>query len=313
MGGSKAKHDVSPHGAASASSDPDTFLTQINDEIQKALDEVNNVIQKATDWVNDQLASHAGLLGGLGGGAIGGILGGPLGGIAGGIAGHEFGEQKADALKAKLDHFTKQVHQTWETTESQLRQTIGSILGDPLMMSKIASSYRDAAEKLGSVSDKVAYSALSEWQFSGQAAGAYGVVREPQATAYQGLQSQLLAAASQMDSDEATLLDYWNQQLWNILAFIDDLAHDASDATNLANWVTADIGPLIEVIGDLAGTAGKILSDWAANWVDTNVTSAGGWDGLKSGLGSNGLPGGQWPRIDGQHRGELNTSWGFQD
>lgn len=311
--GSNAKSVVKAHGAANAATDPDTFLTQVNDEIQKAVDTINDVIQKATDWVNDQLASHGGLLGGIGGSILGGVVGGPLGGIAGGIAGHEFGEDKADALKAKLDSFTKQVHDAWDAAEPQLRQSIGSILGDPLMMSKIASSYRDAAEKLGSVSDKVSYTALSEWQFSGQAAGAYGVVREPQTAAYSGLQSQLLAAATQMDSDEATLLDYWNQQLWNLLQFIDDVTHDASDAANVANWVTVDAGPIAEFIGTLTKNAGSILSSWATNWVDTNVTSAGSWDGLNSGLGSNGLPGGQWPRIDGQHRAELNTSWGFQD
>ena len=284
-----------------ASNDPETFLTEVNDALTKVVQAINDCITAVTHWANDQLAHHGGLIGGIGGGIIAGIPGA----VVGGLIGHHEGQALADKLNTAVD----KIHEKWKEAEPQIRDAISAILGDPLKMSKIASSYRDAAGALGDVSNESTNASLSEIQFSGMAAGAYETVRGQQDSALKGLQSQLLAAATQMTSDQATLLNYWNQQLWNLFKFIDELGQTAADAANLGNIVTAEAGPVTELIGNMAGAAGDILNAWVGNWIQINVSSAGAWDGLNNGFGTSGLPGGQWPRMGERQRGEMNAPW----
>jgi len=294
--------EVVPVPGVEASSDPDTFLTQINDTIDDLTKAINWFLDKMAGVVNDHL-TDAGVLGGAGIGTFLGPAGTVVGGLLGGMKGHE--------LEVKFKASCQQIIDEWEAQEPVLRDSIGCMMGDPVKMSEIASIYRAAAEELGGGVNEISTGNGPLWgdSFEGRAFRAYTTVSTQQDAALKGLQEQLLAAAKLLDDNEASLLKYWTNQLWNILNAIDSFYEIAGQIGDLGNVPTFEAGPAVMLIGEIIGTASAILSDWSFYWIDLNVASAGSWDGLNAAFGSKGLANGRWPAMGEISRDAMNTGW----
>jgi uncharacterized protein YukE len=293
---------VNPRTDQTAAKDPDTFLTQVGDAIEKLGKAIDDFLEKMANFVNDHL-TEAGVLGGAAAGSMFGPLGTIVGGVIGGLTGNE--------LEEKFHNSCGSVVAEWEKQRDFLWSNITSMVGNPLKMSQIASAYRDAAAELGKGANEISTGngPLKGDGFEGRAFNAYSTVSTQQDAALKGLQDQLIAAAKVMDDNEVSLLKFWNNELWNVLNAIDDIYGVVGDIGNIGNAPTFEAGPMIKLIGKIIGIAGSILKDWGTYWIDLNVASAGNWDGLNSGFGSKGMPDGKWPVMGDISTGAMNGGW----
>jgi uncharacterized protein YukE len=274
--------------------DPDTFLTEVNTKIDDVTDAIGDFLEKMAGFVNDHLTE----MGGIGGF----ILGGPIGGLIGGYTAHQ--------LEGKFNHACDQVSEAWEQGVLEIRKSIGNMVGDPLMMSQIASNYRDAASIMGKHKLDLgnANSVLgSDW--SGRAFDAYTTVSGQQDNALSGLSQQLQAAGKLLDTAANNLIQQWIKQLDNLAQCVAAFLNVSGDLGDLGNAPTFEAGPALKLIGEIVSHASTILTDYASYVAELEIVGAGDWDGLNTNFGDRGLPDGQWPRIGDIPRGAMNDPW----
>jgi uncharacterized protein YukE len=274
--------------------DPDTFLTEINTAIDDITDAIGDFLEKMATFVNDHLTE----VGGIGGF----LLGGPIGGLIGGFTAHQ--------LEGKFNSACEQVSEAWEEGVETIRQSVGGMIGDPLMMAQIASDYRDAAEIMGKHKLDLgnANSVLgSGW--SGRAYDAYTTVSGQQDAALSGLSQQLQSAGKLLDEAAEKLVQQWIKQLNNLAQCESSFLNVAGDLGDLGNAPTFEAGPALKLIGEIVSHASTILTDYASYVANLEIAGAGNWDGLNTNFGDRGLPNGQWPRIGDIPRGAMNDPW----
>ncbi|MBZ5737488.1 hypothetical protein [Nocardioides mangrovi] len=279
---------------AEASKDPEVFLTQVNDAIDDVTDAVNGFIKAMANFVNDHLTEAGGILGT--------IAGGPLGGILGGLAGHE--------LEKKFDAAQDQVWAAWEDGQKKIRESIGSILGDPLMMSSISSAYRDSVRELGTIETSLKeVNGLLDASWTGRAYGAYSTASGTQTDAVSGMSEMLLNAADLLDDNSLTLVNHWSDQLQNIVDLAGNLAASAGKIGDAGNWASLGAGVAVELIAGVVSDISNVVTTYISYWASLNIGSAGDWDGLTASFGHNGLPNETWPRPSEALSGAMNDPW----
>lgn len=272
--------------AVTVAKDPDTYLTQVNTAVDDVTNAVNALIQRLSNFLTDHLEE------------IGGLAGGPLGWY---IA-HKMENRFHDACNALI--------KKWEDAQVELRHIIGSILGDPLMMSQIASDYRDAARVMGGLTNTVgdANSLLrSDW--TGRAYNAYDGVSTDQKQAIMGVGVMLTDAAKLLDSNEQALINLWVSELQNLVNLVADLGKESGGFGDIGNAFTAEAGVAVGMISALLKDAASFVKTYADYWTNLNITSAGSWDGLNAQFGQRGLPGDRWPQPSAAQNGAMNDPW----
>ncbi|MBI2244921.1 MAG: hypothetical protein HYU55_13650 [Nocardioides sp.] len=277
-----------------ASKDPDVFLTQVNTAIEDVTEAIDDFIERMANILTDHLTE---------GGVIGGFLtGGILGGIVGGLAGHE--------LEERFHAGEDRIWAAWRDAQEQIRQQIGSILGDPLKMSQISSNYRDAVRELGSVQGLVGeVNGLLGSSWSGRAYDAYVTASASQEQAIAGMSDLLLDAADLLDDNSLTLVQHWNDQLQNLADLVGGLISHSGGLGDAGNWATAGAGVAVELIGQLVSDVSSVVTAYLDYWATLNIGSAGDWDGLTASFGHHGLRDQRWPRPGDALTSAMNDPW----
>jgi uncharacterized protein YukE len=286
---------------ATETNDPEVFLTQVNDELEKLSGAIGDFLEKMANFVNDHL-TEAGVLGGAAAGSIFGPLGTIAGGIIGGLTGNE--------LEEKFEAACNEVREKWDDTVDDIRVAIGGMIGDPLQMSEISSDYRDAARTLGLHSNDLSSSAsVLRGSWDGRAFFAFMEVNTQQTAAVTGLGKQLITAADLMDKCNERLVSQWLAQINNLAQATSQFISVAGDLGDIGNAPTFEAGPAVKLIGAVLSNASKILTDFGTYVAQLEIDSGGDFDGLDASYGTNGLPGGQWPEVHDISRGAMNSPW----
>lgn len=274
--------------------DPELFLTQVNDAIEDVNKAIGDFIEKSANFINDHLSE--------GGGLLGGLIGGIPGAILGGLVGHEL----EDRFNGAIDR----INEAWEAASETIRQSIGSILGDPLRMSSIASRYRECIESLGQVRNDLdaANNYLSK-TWTGNAYTAYENTSGFQLKAVQGMADAFEDAAQLLDDHEVMLLQYWTSQLKNLVDLAAAILGKAGELGDVGNWFTGGAGVVAQMIVDAGAEAAQIVKDAADYWIDLNVGKAGDWDSIQSKFGQRGLEGDRWPGFTHVDLPNINQPW----
>lgn len=299
-----------------ASRNPEVFLTQVDDAVDAVEEAINTYLDAATTLVNVAIATvqaqASGMWGGITGGISGLLSGGIPGAISGGVSG--YAEAFVAELVEELDEGSRLIDLEWRDASATIRQSIGSMMGDPLKMSSIASHYREAVDELGQVRNEVtSANAYVEASWSGRAFTAYATTSQLQLNALRGTIATLQDAADLMDDHAVVLVKFWTQQLQNLVELAANITKEAADIGDLGNWASAGAGVIVSMIATAASGASRILTDTASYWADLNIGLAGDWDGLQSMLGDRGLENDQWPQFTSLDRSAINGPWEAAD
>lgn len=295
-----------------ASNDPEVFLTQVDDAIDAVEEAINSYLDAATTVFNTAIATAqaqaSGVWGGIKGGVSGFLSGGVPGAIAGGASGYV--EGFVTELVDQLSEGSRLIDAEWRDASATIRQSIGSMVGDPLKMSSVASHYREAIDELGQVKNEVtAANAYVEASWSGRASIAYDTTSQLQLNALTGTIATLQDAADLMDDHAVVLVQFWTQQLQNLVDLAADITKEAAEIGDIGNWASAGAGVVVSMIATAASGASRILTDTASYWAELNIGLAGDWDGLQSMLGERGLEDDQWPQFTSIDRSAINGPW----
>lgn len=295
-----------------ASNDPEVFLTQIDDAIDDVESAINGFLEASTTVFNAAIATakaHAnGLWEGFKGGVKGLVTGGIPGGLFGGASGYIDGF--VDELVEQLNKGSNQINAEWLDASATIRQSIGSMTGDPLKMAAISSHYKEAIEELGQVRNEVdAANGYLEKSWSGRAFTAYSNTSGFQLKALDATIATLEDSAALLDDHATQLVVYWTRQLQNLVDLAANITKEAANIGDAGNWLTAGAGVVTKLIATAASGASKILTDTAAYWAELNIGKAGDWDGIQSMLGTRGLEGDQWPQFTSIDRSNINGPW----
>jgi uncharacterized protein YukE len=283
-----------------ASNNPDTFLTQIN----TAMEDVSDAIGQYLEDMGTAIIEHAEEGGTILGAAGGFLVGGPIGGLIGGFLGNRGGNELEEAFEDACN----QINEKWDEVSGQIRTSIGSILGDPLMMSQIASDYRDAVRELGTVSNNIAeQSNILRQAWSGLGFGAYIAVATSQDKALAGMSEMFTNAADLMDDNSLKLVLHWSNQLNNLSKLALTFVEKSGDLGDAGNWFSLGAGVAVEVIGAAGKAAADIVTEQVNYMAELAIGSAGDWDGLDAQFGSKGMEGDQWPRMSPSVENTINT------
>lgn len=276
------------------SSDPEVFLTQVNDAIEDINTAIGEFIERSANLVNSHLTE------------LGGLAGGLLGGIPGAIGGALLGRE----LEQQLEEGVDRINEAWEVASETIRQSIGGLLGDPLRMSSIASRYRDAIQELGQVRrDVVAADTYLSASWTGNAYLAYENTSRFQLETVQGMAATLEDAAQLLDDHQVALLNYWSGQLRNLVDLFTDIVGETAELGDVGNWFTGGAGVVVTLIATAGSSAAAILDDAVQYWVGLNVGRAGDWDSIKSRLGERGFEGDVWPDFTSVDLPNINQPW----
>lgn len=281
---------------------PETFAT----EVDAGIAYVSEMIGKYLEDMATLITEHAREGGTLAGIIGGGLIGGPIGAVIGGFTGAEIG---AD-IEEKFASACKQIDEAWQAGQESIRKSVGSVMGDPLKMSTIASSYRDAATALGAVSNNVeSTNGMLAESFEGKAYAAFNSVASKQNAAMKGLGDMLLNAADLLDDNELNLVKFWIQELQNLIDLAMNFVNKTGELGDAGTWFTLGAGVAMETIGSTVSAVAKVVTSAGEYMADLNIGSAGDWDGLNSSFGKSGLENGLWPGIDVTNY-NINDEWG---
>lgn len=289
-----------------ANKDPEVFLTQVNDLLEEIQEKIDEFLDKSADLFDGAIrAITTGGPGAIKGAIKGFFSGGPFGVGPGAVQG---------AIDAMLEDYEKgcnDINGKWEELQESVRMTIGSILGDPLQMSKIASNYRDVVEKLGNHGNEIksanSYVALS-WQ-GGRAHQAYVNTSDYQLEALSAVVATLDNAAQLMDDHQVMLIQYWSDQLNNLVKIGVALTNEISDLADAGNWLSAGVGPIVRAFSESIGGAADILTTFINYWAELNIGMAGDWDGLQAMIPESGLENNVWPDFTNVDSSQINQPW----
>lgn len=261
----------------------DTILTLVNECIDYIADSIEYYLNELASFASDHAEEIGGLLGLLGGGLIGGLVGWALG----------------DKIEDKFDDFVRDTWNAFEGFLSDLRALIGGYFGDPLLISQIASNYRDASRELGP-NDGETIATINTWlaeKWKGDGFDTFITLSGKQHQALASMQTTLKDAAELLDDNCANLLTYWVNTATGLVQLGTNFIQGTGKLGDAGNWATLGVGVVAETlaacIDDLAGLVDTFLT----YWINLNVSSAGDWDGLHATFQDQeyGLPNGQWP------------------
>lgn len=295
-----------------ASNDPEVFLTQIDDAIDAVEGALNEFLEASTTAFNVAIASIQSVPSGIWGGIKGGVKGLVTGGIPGAVvgAGQGAGEAYVKELIDRLNEGAELINAEWRDASATIRQAIGSMTGDPLKMSSISSHYRETIDVLGQVRTEVeAANSYVAASWTGRAHIAYTNTSGNQLAALTGVIATLDDSAQLLDDHSTQMVQFWTQQLQNLVDLAADVTKEAAAIGDVGNWATAGAGVVISLIATAASGASKVLTDTASYWADVNISKAGDWDGIQSMLGERGLEGDQWPDFTSLDGNQINQPW----
>lgn len=272
-----------------SASTPDTILTQVNE----AIDYVTDCIQWFLEDVSSFLVDNADIIGGI------------LGGIGGFFLGNEIEERYGD--------FCDDVWEGWRANLETLRQAVGGFFGDPLLISQIASNYRDAIRSLSpSEGTNIAdINLLLDQHWSGEGGYAsYKALSDKQHTAMATMQDKLLNAADLLDDNCKNLIDFWIDTLNNLIGLGTNFINKAGKLGDVGNWFSFGAGVVVETIGSTIEKISGLVTTFLKYWTQLNIGSAGDWDGLEASFSNvnSGWPNAQWPDQGPTHQG-INDPW----
>jgi uncharacterized protein YukE len=292
-----------------ASQDPEVFLTQVDDALEEVVEKINEFLEASETLFNTAIkGAQAHIMGGIPGAIVGGIKGLLTGGIPGAIQGQI--EGYIDGLLQEFNEGTTEIHVQWEEAEAAIRQSIGSLAGDPLMMSAISSAYRDAAEVLGNQGNEIISAnkyVAARW--SGDAYIAYESTADLQLKALSATLDTMLNAAQLMDDHQEALLNYWSGQLKNLVDLTVAITSEIAELGDAGNWLSGGVGPLIKAFASTIGGAATIVDTAVTHWTGLNIGKAGDWDGLQAYIPEAGLENNVWPEFTHVDRSKINGPW----
>lgn len=269
---------------------PETILTLVNEVIDYVTDCIQWFLEDVSSWIVDNAD----------------ILGGILGGIPGYFLGNEIEERYRD--------FCDDVWEAWRTNLETLRQAVGGFFGDPLLISQIASNYRDAIRRLspsqGTTIPDV--NAFLDTHWSGNEGGyaAYKALSAKQHTALATMQTKLDAAAQLLDDNCRNLVQFWIDVMNALIGLGTNFINKAGKLGDVGNWFSFGAGVAVETIGSTIEKISGLVSTFLSYWAELNISSAGDWDGLEASFYhvDSGWPNAQWPG-QGPLHGGINDPW----
>lgn len=268
---------------------PDTILTQVNEAIDYVTDCIQWFLEDLSTWIVENAD----------------VIGGILGGIGGWLLGNEIEDRYHD--------FCDEVWEAWRTNLETLRQAVGGYFGDPLLISQIASNYRDAIRSLSPSggSNITDVNQLLDQHWSGEGGYAsYKALSEKQHTAMTTMQDKLLNAADLLDDNCQNLIQFWIDVLNDLVSLGTNFINKAGDLGDAGNWFSFGAGVAIETIGSTIEKISGLVTTFLSYWTQLNIGSAGDWDGLEASFYnvSSGWPNGAWPEQGATHEG-INDPW----
>lgn len=268
---------------------PETILTQVNEAIEYVTDCIQWFLEDVSSWLVDNAD----------------ILGGLLGGIPGFLLGNE--------IEDRYSGFCDDVWEGWRTNLETLRQAVGGYFGDPLLISQIASNYRDAIRKLSPSdgTDIQDVNALLDQHWSGEGGYAsYKALSEKQHTAYGTMQDKLLNAADLLDDNCLNLVSFWIDVLNDLISLGTNFINKSGKLGDVGNWFSFGAGVVVETIGSTIEKVSALVTTFLQYWANLNIGSAGDWDGLDASFYNvnSDWPNASWPDLGPTHTG-INEPW----
>jgi hypothetical protein len=145
--------------------------------------------------------------------------------------------------------------------------------------------------------------------WTGRAHIAYGNTSTNQLAALSGVIATLDDSAQLLDDHATQMVQFWTQQLQNLVDLAADITKEAAAIGDIGNWATAGAGVIVSLIATAASGASSILTDTASYWADVNISKAGDWDGIQSMLGDRGLENDEWPDYTSLDNNQINQPW----
>lgn len=174
----------------------ETILTLVNECVDYIADSIEYWLKELASFASSHASEIGGLLGLLGGGIVGGIVGWAIG----------------DQIEDKFEQFCKDTWDEFEKFLEDLRTTIGGFFGDPLLISQIASNYRDASRALGP-NDGETIATVNTYlkaKWTGEGFNNFIVLSEKQHKALVSMQTMMQKSADLLDDNCTNLLKFWS-------------------------------------------------------------------------------------------------------
>lgn len=274
----------------------ETILTLVNECVDYIADSIEYWLKELASFASDHASEIGGLLGLLGGGIVGGLVGWAIG----------------DKIEDKFEKFCNDTWDEFEKFLEDLRTLVGGFFGDPLLISQIASNYRDASRELGP-NDGETIATVNTYlkaKWTGEGFNSFIVLSEKQHKALVSMQTMMQKSADLLDDNCTNLLKFWVDTAKGLINLGTKFIQGTGELGDAGNWVTLGVGVVSKTLAGCIEALSGIVQTWANYWVTLNVASAGDWDGLHSTLQDQefGLPNGRWPD---QSRlvGGLNSPW----
>lgn len=274
----------------------DTILTLVNESIDYIVECIEHYLEELASYASD----HAEEIGGL----LGFLAGGPLGGLAGWWLG--------DKIEDKFEDFCSDVWDAFETFLASLRELVGGYFGDPLLISQIASDYRDASRELGP-KDQVTIADVNtylEARWEGEGFTSFLTLSGKQHQALASMQDTLKAAADLLDDNCKNIVTFWVDVLDQLISLGTTFIQKGGKLGDAGNWVTLGVGVVAETLAACIEKISGLNATFLKYWAELNIGSAGDWDGLHATFQDTdyGLPNGKWPD-QGPLDGGINNPW----
>jgi uncharacterized protein YukE len=274
----------------------ETILTLVNECVDYIADSIEYWLKELASYASDHASEIGGLLGLLGGGLLGGLVGWALG----------------DKIEGKFEKFCNDTWDEFEKFLEDLRTLIGGYFGDPLLISQIASNYRDASRELGPNDGETiaTVNTFLKAKWKGEGFDSFIVLSEKQHKALVSMQSTLQDSATLLDDNCTNLLSFWVNTANGLVQLGTNFIQGTGKLGDAGNWVTLGVGVVAETLAACIDDLSNIVTTFANYWINLNVKSAGSWDGLHSKFQDQefGLPNGQWPDQSRLNSG-INAPW----
>ncbi|MFW6774211.1 WXG100 family type VII secretion target [Nocardioides sp. CPCC 205120] len=262
---------------------PETFLSEIDQGIEDVATAIGQMFEDVATWLTENAEW------------VGTVIGFAGGGIPGGIAGWLLGR----AIQEIYDGACDQISERWDSAVEEIRTAAQKILGDPPRMAGLAADYRTAVIEIGEVSTTVASTNTAVGNYwEGRGFNAYVTIAEQQDQAAKAVGTVLGEAASLLEEGSARLLTEWANQISNLVNLQAGIVNAAGGFASLDKATGAWVAPTINLITEIVTNINTIVTDFVNYFIELNVTYAGSWADITSGLGIEGLPGGAWPPFD---------------
>lgn len=234
------------------------FSQQVEDALGEIADALNDIIDKAERRIRSALDK------------------GWLLGLAGMWAADELWDRFVDA--------TYDLCGKWDEVAAQIRDAVAEVLGDPLAMAQLGSTYQTARagveEHRDALSNATATIGLS---WSGDAFDAYSQIAAKQETALLAVATALDSASTEMANAAQALVQVWVDQVDNVVQTGLNLAQSASTLADAGNAVTFEIGPIVSLLVAAAEGVKNAIKIWV-DYAVTMISTSAQWTSITNGI-----------------------------